>query len=85
VCCSVLQCVAVCCSVLQCAAVCCSVLQCAAVCCSVPQCVTSQFAEEDLGVKAPYGSRPLCVHLPAWYGVATISRLLKIICFFCKI
>jgi len=72
VCCSVLQCVAVCCSVLQCDAVCCSVLQCAADCCSVLQCVLILFF-------ILVSSMIEIVH-----GVATISRLLKLIVFFAK-
>jgi len=80
VCCSVLQCVAVYCIVLQCAAVdcsafqcaavCCSVLQCVAVCCSVLQCVAVRCSANNEGSH--------------YYGVATISRLLKIIGLFCK-
>jgi len=61
----------VCCSVLQCAAVCCSVLQRAAVCCSVLQRVAVEILKGQLN--SPYA-----------YGVATISRLLKIVGLFCK-
>jgi len=80
--CSVFYCVAVCRSVLHykslnlprqvlplCVAVCCSVLQCVAVCCSVSQCV----AVAAFGI--PWALS---------YGVATISRMLKNIGFFCK-
>ena len=72
VCCSVLQCVAVCCSVLQRVAVCCSVLQCAAACCSVLQ------DKSWLPL-----SECIC-RCGSCYGVATISRLLKITGLFCK-
>jgi hypothetical protein len=60
-----------CCSVLQCVVVCCSVLQCVAVCCSVLQCVV------------------VCCSVFAfvwrvYYGVATISRMLKNIYLFAE-
>ena len=59
-------------SVLQCVAVCCSVLQCVAACCS-----------------ACHTTEPLCsVDKPltsAAYGLATLSRIDKIICLFCRI
>jgi len=76
-CCSVLQGIAVCCRILQCVAACYCVLQCVAVCCSVSQCVA---------VVALCCSVLQCVALtsPATYGVATISRLLKVIGLFCK-
>ena len=51
---------------LQCVAVCCSVLQCVAVCRSVLQCSVVGFKKS----------------LATSYGVATISRLLQIICLF---
>jgi len=51
-------------------AVCYSVLQCVAVCCSVLQCVTEIQSEEAMGESD--------------YGVATISRLLKILGLFCR-
>jgi len=66
---SVLQCVAVCCRVWLCVAVCCSVLQCVAVC-------RSMLSPTDTHGQNPPKS--------ALYGVATISRLLKIIGLFCK-
>jgi len=68
VCCSVLQYVAVCCSVLQCIAVYCSVLPCVAVCCSERDSLFREYL-------------PL-IHM--CYGVATISRLHKIIGLICK-
>jgi len=93
----VLQFVAVCCSVLQCAAVCCSVLHCAALCYiqflpppppPLPPCTNPH---------TPHAKRTQTAHLPSfarnvnwifgfcWYGVATVSRIDKIICFFCRI
>ena len=68
-----LQCVAARFSVLQSVAVsvCCSVLQCVAVCCSALQCVAVHAV-----TPAPFSR---------YYGVATISRLLKIIGLFCRI
>ena len=73
VCYSVSLCVAVCfgivCGSVCCRNVCCSVLQCVAVCCSVVQCVA------------------VCCSLlltHSRYGVATTSRLLKIIGLFCE-
>jgi len=80
VCCSVLQCVAVCFSVLQCVAVCCSVLQCVAVCCSVSQCVAVCCSVLQCIAVIHIWSL-FCI---LTYGVATISRLLKIIGLFCK-
>jgi len=84
----VLQCVAVCCSVLQRVAACCSVLhfvhdEAAAknrreVCVCVCVCVSCVCAEAQGGssvLKVPH----------VWGGVATISRLLKIIGLFCRI
>jgi len=73
------QCVAVCCSVLQCVAVCCSVLQCVAVCCSVLQCVCyvtvcCSVLQQDTVCMIRHG-----------HGVATISRLPRIIRLFCRI
>ena len=81
-CCSVLQCVAVCCSVLQCVAVCCSVLQCASVCCSALQCVAVCCGVLQYGTV--WCSVVQC-GVVCCYGVATISRLLKIIGLFCRI
>ena len=60
------------CSVLQCGAVCCSVLQCGAVCCSVLQ-----------RVAVCCSIYRMCTSRYR-YGVATISRLLKIIGLFCR-
>jgi len=71
-----LQCVAVCSSVLQCAAVCCSVLQCVAVCYNVLQCVASRMHHCDM-THFILGSYSI-------YRVATISRLLQIICLFAE-
>jgi len=83
VCCSVLQCVAVCCSVLQCVAVCCSVLQCVAVCCSVRSLIC-YFAL--LCTFPPmFLLSPITACRMRAYGVATISRLLKIIGLFCRV
>jgi len=59
------------CSVAQCVAVCCSVLQCVAVCCSVLQCVAVWCSV------LPLIELDLLLRL-ASYGVATISRHLKI-------
>ena len=79
VCCSVLQCVVVCCSVLQCVdvaihnAICCNVLQCVVVCRSVSQCVA-----------VCRSVMPRIAVCGIVYGVATTSRLFKIICLFCK-
>ena len=74
------QCVAACCSVLHCVAGCCIVLQCDNACCSVLQswqCVTVCDSQRVA----------VCcsVHFPVYiYGVATTSRLLKIMGLFCK-
>jgi len=85
VCCSVSQCVAVCCSVLQCVAVCSRALAvrgpdksrgaCVAVCCSVLQCVEMDGWIETKSEKGKKGGS---------YGVATISRLLKMLGLVCK-
>ena len=75
VCCSVLQCVAVCCSALQFVAVRCSALQCVAVRCSALQCIAVRCSALQC-VVASIRNRG--------YGVATISRLLKMIGVFCK-
>ena len=85
VCCSVGVRCAVCCSVLQCVAVCCSVLQCVAVCCSVSQCVA---------VRCSIGARcAVCCSqsqnnrrqgMNKCYGVASVSRIYKIIGLFAK-
>jgi len=86
-CCSVLQCVAVCCSVLQCAAVCCSVLQCVAVCCSkshVQHCLSPESAGVETQRQTQRQNVCLYLYFGSWYGVATISRLLKMIGLFCK-
>jgi len=96
VCCSVSQCVAVCCSVLilvcrgfhtflvytccsvlQFVALCLSVLQCVAVCCSVLQCVAVCWVS-FVGRSCLFFTHVL------YYGVATISRLLKIVSLCCK-
>jgi len=61
--------------VVQCAAVCCSVLQCVAVCCSVVAIVCLS------NTRIHYFS--VAVYLQ--YGVATISRLLKILGLFCRV
>jgi len=80
VCCSVLQCVAVCCSVLQCVAVCCSVLQCVVVCCSVLHGHSGHSNDTHVNqIFIPRVPAHVC------YGVATISRFLKIIGLFCRI
>jgi len=55
----------------RCVAVCCGVLRCVAVCCSVLQCVASS---------ALFKANQVC----ECYGVATISRLLKIIGLSCR-
>jgi len=70
--------------VLQCVAVCCSVLQCVAVCCSVLQCV------DPIRECAVCCSELQSIAVRTWptasiYGVATISRLLKITGLFCRI
>jgi len=100
-CCSVLQCAAVCCSVLQCVAVCCSVLQCVAVCCTVLRQpylhdVAARMLLHPL-LHAYIHTHPFtCMHIctrpyvyfnihHSQYGVATISRLLKIVGLFCRI
>ena len=56
---------------------CCSVLQCVAVCCSVLQCV----AVCTLAGHGCTARRRICIYI---YGVATISRLLKITGLFTK-
>jgi len=99
VCCSVLQCLAVCCSVLQCVAVCCSVLQCVTVCCSGLQCAamccsvhtrTHTHTHTPIHTYTKTCSRAICCVRGSLcevlrYGVATISRHLKIIGLFCRI
>ena len=81
----VLQCVAVCCSVLQCVAVCCSVLQCVAVCCNVLQCVENMLCLYRAPTRRAPSTRVLKVCDQKYpYGVASSSRLLKIIGLFCK-
>ena len=82
-CCSVLLCVAVCCGVLQCVAVCCSVLQCVAACCSVLQCVAVRCSAEQWKRCRVLQYVALLLHLFG-YGVASMSRLLKIKGSFCK-
>ena len=66
----------VCCSVSQGVAGCCRVLQCVAVCCSALQCVAVRYICNS-GCMYAYFKRMN-------YGVATISRLLKITGRFCK-
>ena len=56
---------------------CCSVMQCVAVCCSLLQCVAVPYS-----VVACADTRLPSVDK---YGVATISRLLRIIGLFCRI
>ena len=95
VCCSVLQCVAVCCSmlhrivrycrVLQCVAVCCSALQFVAVRCSALQCVAVRCsALQCIAVRCSALQCVVASIRNRGYGVATISRLLKMIGVFCK-
>jgi len=80
----------VCCSVLQCVTVCYSVLQCVAVCCSVLQCVADQTSNIQhclvtlMHVRVTRFFFYKNLTSRAQYGVATISRLLKIIGLFCK-
>ena len=64
----------VCCSLVQCVAVWCSVLHCGAVCCNVK--LSSNLIFENCHLYRNFG------HVA--YGVASISRLLKIIGLFCK-
>ena len=71
----VFQCVAVYCSALQCIAVCCSVLQCVAVCCSVLPSDLNRKGKGDDGLGRAVN------HI---YGVATISRIDKILGLFCE-
>jgi len=50
--------------------------------------IDGSFAERDLQLKASYASSPPCTSTILhynMYGVATISRLLKIINLFCRI
>ena len=78
---SVLQCVIVRCKTLQCGAICYCVLQCVAACCSVLQCLAvlgSVLQRLALCVTKHKG------YLLCGSGVATISKLLKIIGLFCK-
>ena len=100
VCCSVLQCVVVCCSVLQCVAVyihlfthlcvyvwCTCLLQCVAVCCSVLQCVAlciHLLTHSCVYVWCTCAVYHQFTRERDIYGVATISRLLKMIGHFCK-
>jgi len=82
---NVLQCVAVCCSVLRrvfkCVAVCCSVLQCVAVCCGAYTCVSMNAYMYALHVCiCGYTRVRIC-----GCGVATMSRLLKMIGLFGRI
>jgi len=75
----------VCCSVLQCVAVCCSVLQCVAVCCNVLQCVENMLCLYRAPTRRAPSTRALKVCDQKYpYGVASSSRLLKIIALFCK-
>ena len=67
-----LQCIAACCSVLQCVAVHCIVRQCVAVCCSVLQCVAVCCVELQ------------CTSRIKAYGMASVSRIDKIIGLFSK-
>jgi len=74
--------------VLECVAVCCSVSQCVAVCCSswLVQCTTGSRCAHPLpwpchGLVRGFQSR----YRSPCYGVASISRLLKIISLFCRI
>ena len=46
--------------------------------------ISGSFAKNDLQLKTFYGSSPLCTCLRGCYGVATISRLLKMTGLFCK-
>ena len=72
-------------SVLQCVAVCCPVLQSVAVCCSEMKWICMIWVTCDLWCVclrvSAYVSLSLCAYE---YGVATMSRLLKIIGLFCK-
>jgi len=83
----VLQCVAVCCSVLQCVAVCCSVLQCVVVrlqCVAVCRSAIAECCNASVLV-SPSSRSALTLLSGETHGVATISRLLKITGFFCRI
>jgi len=92
VCCSVLQreCVAVFCSALQRLAACCGVLQRVAACCGVLQreecCILQLFVCQYWSVTSVTRCllRIFSGHRCLSYGVAMISRLLKIIGLFCK-
>jgi len=101
VCCSVSQYVAVCCSVLQCAAVHCSALQCVAACCSALQFVVhiAIVPVRDMAHAYAWHDSWKCVTwlihttkqcvsnrgIPIQYGVATVSRIDKIVGLFCRI
>jgi len=85
-CCRVLQCVAVWCSVVQCVAVCCSPLQCVAVCCSLLQSVAVCCSLLQGGAEWSWVARCVAVcSSMGQYGVATVSRIDKIIGLFCRI
>jgi len=98
--CSVLQCVAVCRSVLQCVAVLCSVSQCVVVCHCIVVCTpNTTYVWNNILFQAWHSIKThtqtqhthrqvkeighQLVYLPT-YGVATISRLFKIIGLYCK-
>jgi len=97
VCCSVLQCVAVCCSVLQCVAVYCRnhithtyVSQNM----NTSSCDTHTYTSHVTHMhmsniicmvsRTHYFAETFCWHGFCWYGVATITRLLKIVVLFCR-
>jgi len=94
ICCIVLQCGAVCCSLSQYVAVCCSVLQCVAVCGRLLR--DTCHALLKIHYIYIYMHIYIYIYIYTWrtaiciqpfmrvYGVATITRLLKIIGLFCK-